>query len=149
MIAQIEEAATAVGIQAFVTNSKERIETQLNSLTKRDVDVPIMLINWDINTNVEFDSNGFLKNPSSTIVTLLLTKKDELTKDKFEQGAVEMGALFQTYLQTLYPLLIPFQRDNATPPITGATYKDVPKYGAGKHSGILGRFTVRGQIANC
>ena len=36
MIQQMKDAAKAVGIVALITNSTDRIETQLNSLTKEE-----------------------------------------------------------------------------------------------------------------
>jgi hypothetical protein len=147
MIQQMKDAADAVGIVALITNSTDRIETQLNSLT-REEDLPIMLISWDIDTTLNFNSNGFLDNPSSTIVALLVKKPEDLTKDVAEQVAEEMAALFRKFLQNLYTRLIPLQT-SSVPPISGASYKLVPKHGAGKHSGVLGRFAIRTEIGNC
>lgn len=147
MIQQMKDAAKAVGIVALITNSTDRIETQLNSLTKEE-NLPIMLISWDIDTTLNFNSNGFLDNPSSTIVALLVKKPEDLTKDVAEQVAEEMAALFRKFLQNLYTRLIPLQTSNVAP-ISGASYKLVPKHGAGKHSGVLGRFAIRTEIGNC
>jgi hypothetical protein len=107
-----------------------------------------MLISWDIDTTLNFNSNGFLDNPSSTIVALLVKKPEDLTKDVAEQVAEEMAALFRKFLQNLYTRLIPLQT-SSVPPISGASYKLVPKHGAGKHSGVLGRFAIRTEIGNC
>lgn len=147
MIQHIRDAATSVGITAVITNSKEKIEVQLNSLTK-DGDAPIMLVSWDIDTTLNFNVNGFLDNPSSTIVALLVKKPADLTKDVSEDAAIEMALLFRRFLQALYSILIPYQT-GAGSPITNATYKLVPKHGAGKHSGVLGKFVMRTEVGNC
>lgn len=147
MIQQIKQAADQVGIVALITNSSDRIETQLNSLT-REENLPIMLVSWDIDTTLSFNKNGFLENPSSTIVALLVSKPEDLTKDVAEEVAEQMGALFRKFLQALYTILIPYQTTD-TPSISGASYKLVPKHGAGKHSGVLGRFQMRTEIGNC
>lgn len=147
MIQQIKDSAKAVGIIAFVTNSKEKIETQLNTLTK-DTDEPIMLITWDIVTDLSFDEHGFLNNPASNITALLLEKSFDLTKEEMEISAEKMGELFKLFIQDLYQRLIPLQRTRETP-ITNANYQLVPKYGLGKHSGILSKWRMSSGVSNC
>jgi hypothetical protein len=145
MIGYIQEAAEACGIATVITNSEERIETQLNSLTKEE-GVPIMLVSWDIDTTLNFDRNGFLENPSSNIVALLMKKAPSLTKDDMEQASQEMGALYQNFIQKLWNILIPLQK-SATAPIVNANYKLVPKHGAGRHSGVLCKWTMKTDIS--
>ena len=147
MIQHIKDSAAAVGVIAFVTNSTEKIETQLNALT-RDSDRPIMLVSWDIVTDLAFDEHGFLKNPTSNITALLLEKAYDTTKLEVEKTAEEMAVLFQSFMQDLYKRLLPLQ---TTPevPITGANYKLVPNYGLGKHSGVLGKWKMASEISNC
>lgn len=147
MIQYIQQAALECGIGVVVTNSEEKIETQLNSLTSRE-ESPIMLISWDIDTDLVFDENGFLENPSSKIVALLMKKAPTLTKDDMETASITMGVLYQSFIQKLWDLLIPFQR-SLTAPISGATYKLVPKHGAGKHSGVLCKWTMRTDLNVC
>ena len=147
MIEDIKWAAGEVGITAIITNSTEKIETQLNRITGIE-DLPIMLVSWDLITTLEFDQNGFLNNPSTKVVLLLMTKADDTTKEAAERSAELMGELFQMFLQKLYSKLVAYQRD-AVPPISGAEYTLVPQHGLGKHSGILGRFTMLDQISNC
>ena len=72
-IADIKEAAKESGITAVITNSTERIETQLNKITGIE-QLPIMLVSWDLETELTFDDNGFLNNPSTKVVLLLMTK---------------------------------------------------------------------------
>lgn len=162
MIDYIKQSAQAVGIALVVSNSEDRIETQLNSLThkveKGDVndptqvtrltDLPIMLISWDIETQLNFDNNGFLDNPSSSITALLMKKAVDLTKDSLEDASVEMGQLFQIFIQDLWSRLMPLQK-SINAPLSQVTYKLVPKYGAGRHSGVLCKWLMRVDIAVC
>tara|TARA_R110000737_G_scaffold183478_2_gene207044 strand:- start:2042 stop:2500 length:459 start_codon:yes stop_codon:yes gene_type:complete len=150
MIQQIKDSAEAVGVIAFITNSTEKIETQLDSLTK-DSDEPIMLISWDIVTDLEFDENGFLKNPASSITALLLEKAYDNTKAEYERSAERMAEVFKKFIQDLYTRLIKFQKTNE-PTITAANYQLVPKYGLGKHSGVLSKWKMSSEvskISNC
>jgi hypothetical protein len=146
MIELIKEAALEVGVSAVFTNSYERIETQLNALT-REEDSPVFLISWDIDTVLSFDSNGFLENPSSVITALLVKKAESMKKNDLELASQQMGSLFQLFLQKLYDKLIPFQR-STSPSITNASYKLVPAHGAGKHSGVLCKWTMNTEISN-
>lgn len=143
----IKASAEACGIGTVITNSEDRIETQLNSLT-REENQPIMLVSWDISTELNFDINGFLNNPSSNITALLMKKASDLTKDDMETTSQEMGALFQVFIQNLYQRLIPFQRSNE-PAITQATFQLVPRYGMGKHSGVLCKWVMRTDLNVC
>ncbi|MEK0370240.1 MAG: hypothetical protein QQN55_03675 [Nitrosopumilus sp.] len=147
MTTAIEKAAETVGIAAFVTDSENRLETQLNKLT-RDIDDPIMLISWDINTNLNFDANGFLDNPLSNIVALLLAKAEDGTRDEQKSKSDEMGLLFQKFIKQLFDDLVLVQT-TTNAPITGASYIAVPRYGSGVHSGILAKWTMKSAIVNC
>jgi len=162
MIQLIKDAATAVGIAAVITNSADKIETQLNSLTHKEekgdsenpntvtrvTDLPIMLISWDIDTELNFNINGNLDNPLSSVTALLMKKADTLEKTVLEDASVEMGSLFQVFIQELYERLVPFQRSSITP-ITNCTYKLVPRYGMGKHSGVLCKWKMKTQLDVC
>jgi hypothetical protein len=162
MIQEIKDSAAAVGITAVITNSKENLETQLNSLTHKDekgdpnnptvitrpTDSPIMLISWDIDTTLTFNANGVLNNPLSAIVCLLMKKASDMKKDTMEDSSVEMGELFQVFIQDLYERLIPASRTTTTP-ITECSYKLVPRYGMGKHSGILARWKMINRLDVC
>jgi hypothetical protein len=147
MIKLIALAAKAVGIKMLVTNSDSNLETQLNSLT-RIGDEPIMLIGWDIDTDLEFNVNGTLRNPKSKIIALLVTKAYDNSKDEYEKAAVKMGELFQLFIQDLYPRLIEVSTESVIP-ISNCTYKLVPKYGAGKHSGVLASWSMISELAKC
>lgn len=144
MIQYIKQAAIDSGISSVITNSEEKIETQLNSLTK-DVNTPIMLISWDIDTDLNFDDNGLLENPLSVITALLMTKASDMKKESMEAGTDSMAFLYQVFLQKLYKILVPLQRSSGSP-ITEASYKRVPNHGAGKHSGVLCRWTMKSEI---
>lgn len=162
MIQLIKTSATAVGIAVVVTNSEQGIETQLNSLTHktekgdtenpgvttRVSDLPIMLISWDIDTELVFNSNNFLDNPDSKIVALLVKKASNLTKDTMEIASQEMGILFHQFIENLNQRLVPYMR-TSTSPITNCGYKLVPRYGAGKHSGVLCRWKMKSGLDVC
>lgn len=148
MIQNIIDAATAVGITTFVTNSRERIETQLNSLTKAG-DLPIMLVSWDITTELVFNVHGDLQNPTADIVALLVDKPEDLAKDTQMETAEAMGTLFTKFIQRLYSDSIKYMMDNTIPPVNNVSYKLAPKHGAGMHSGVLGKFTLSNEIVRC
>jgi len=148
MIGDIKLAGEEVGITTLVTNSNEKIETQLNRITGFE-QLPIMLVSWDLDTSLVFNSNGFLKNPSTKVVCLLMSKAEDTSKDEMEETANEMGVLFQQFCQKLYERLVPYQKEGPENILTEIGYKLVPKHGAGKHSGIMGRFTMATEIINC
>lgn len=151
MIQLIKDSAQAVGITLVITNSEEGIETQLNNLTHKTrerVDLPIMLISWDIDTDLNFNQNSFLDNPSSKIVALLMKKATDLKKDTLELASQEMGVLFTQFIVDLNDRLTPYMRTTA-PSITNCGYKLVPRYGKGKHSGVLARWTMKTGLDVC
>ena len=146
-LTNLKTAAEQAGIKAFVTNSETSLETQLRRLTKEE-DLPIMLVSWDSEVRVEFDTNGFLKNPSIAVTVLLLTKPEDLNKDTAESAAQEMGEVYKSFLQKLFTLQSPIAKDPAVV-ITNATYKLVPWHSISKHSGCLGKFSVIDSVVNC
>lgn len=148
MIDFIESAATSVGITTFITNSTEKIETQLNRLTRLE-DLPIMLISWDYDVTLAFNVNGFLDNPTANIVCLLMDKAEDTSKIEAEETSKRMGSLYKKFIIKLDELLTPItlRADRGT--VWGITYKHVPKHGAGVHSGVLGRFTMIDRVVNC
>lgn len=148
MIEDIRAAAEAVGITAVITNSDAKIETQLNRITRHE-QLPIMLISWDIVTTLAFNDFGSLKHPSVAITCLLMDKAESNEKELKEAVALKMGVLFTEFVQELYNVIISFQHENETPPISGAQYTLVPSHGAGKHSGILGSFTMKARVQRC
>lgn len=141
MISYINASAKACNIQTIITNSDQGIETQLNNLTKEEA-LPIMLISWDIDVNLSFDTNGFLNTPSIPITALLMTKCATLEKLDMEAEAIRMGEIYTQFIQHLFGVLSPLQK-GTDPAITNATYKLLPKYGMGKHSGIMCKWTMR------
>jgi len=149
MIADITIAAEAVGITAVVTNSKEKIETQLNRITGIE-SLPLMLISWDMESTIDFDEHGFLTNPVTNVVALLMDKAQDTSKDEAEATAEAMALLYQSFLVELRKQLIQYQRVQGQDMLSDISYTLVPKHGLGKHSGILGRFTMQSQIVdNC
>ena len=145
IIKNMKTAAEAVGINLFITNSEEKIETQLNRLTHQE-DLPIMLVSWDIDVQLEFDQNGFIRNPDVNIVCLLLDKPEDMLKENAEETAENMAALYVDFLRELYKSQINVMKEAGVSPITNIGYKLVPRHGAAKHSGVLGRFTVQDEI---
>ena len=149
IISIIESAGESVGITATVTNSEQKIESQLNRL-KDEADDPMALISWDMTTSLEFDNNGFLKNPTTPITMLLMSKADSSEKADREAKAEEMGDLFTSFIKKLRSDLVVYNRDSSNSNIiTGAQFQLVPKYGMSKHSGVVARFTMIGPIDNC
>lgn len=145
IIANLKTAAETVGINAFITNSNEKIETQLNRLT-REEDLPIMLVSWDIQGSVSFDAiTGFINNPAMNITCLLVTKPEDGAKEEAEKESENMAKLFLSFLQVLADIQKPLLRTGEFP-ISNATFTMVPVHGSGKHSGAMGKFTVLGQL---
>jgi len=148
MITHIQTAAANVGISTFITNSEDKIDIQLSRLT-RDENKPTMLVSWDIDVNLTFDNNGFLENPSANIVCLLMAKPVNREKITAEDTSQSMATKFEEFIQELYKILAPLQKSN-TGPLSNVTYKYVPVHGVGKHSGVLGKWTMKNEFAiNC
>lgn len=138
----IKTTAEEVGIIAVVTNSDENLKVQLNKL-KDLADDPMALISWDLTTRLEFDQNGFLKNPTTPVVMLLMTKADSTEKEEMEKSSEEMGEYFTNFIIKLRQNLVALNKGLSNDTlVTGAEYQLVPKYGMGKHSGVIGRFTM-------
>lgn len=148
MIAEIKEAAESVGITALITNSTEKIEVQLNKITSLE-DLPLMLVSWDLDATVSFNESGFLNNPVIDVVCLLMTKAEDPSKDEAEKSAEEMYFLYLKFIQSLRDILSPKLVNYQDEPVTGISCKLVPKHGLGKHSGVLGRFSMITGITNC
>lgn len=149
MIADIKTAAEAVGITAVITNSKEKIETQLNRITRIE-ELPLMLVSWDLESTISFDEHGFLTNPVTNCVVLLMDKAIDGSKDEAENTSEEMALLYQKFCQSLYSQLVKYQQVQGQEMLTNISYSLAPQYGLGKHSGVLGRFTMQSQsIDNC
>lgn len=146
-ISNIKEAAEAVGITAVVSNSREKIETQLNRLTGEE-DLPLMLVSWDLETSLEINEHGYLDNPDTSVVVLLMTKAESKEKDDHEKAAEEMGELFQSFVINLNSILVKYNKENG-PSVFNINFTLVPMHGMGKHSGIIGRFDMINKIVNC
>lgn len=144
IIGNIITSAESVGINARVFNSSEKLETQLTRLT-REEQLPILLVAWDIEAKLDFDVNGFIKNPDASISCILLTKPDVLDKDTMQDMSEEMAALYVAFIQDLSDRQRQIMKTNELP-ITNATYKLVPSYGMSKHSGVIGKFNVKQEI---
>lgn len=142
---EIENAASQVGITAIVTNSTEKIETQLNRITGTEK-LPILLVSWDYKVNLDFDQNGFLNNPNSNIVCLLMTKAESTSKADMEEASEAMGILFQKFVVKLNNALKVYTKGGGNS-LSNISYTNVPRHGAGRHSGVLGGFNMKTNIA--
>ena len=108
-----------------------------------------MLISWDLQTTISFNEHGFFDNPVTDCVILLMDKADDTSKDEAEATAEKMGVLYQQFMQALYSQLIQYQTSEGQEMLSGISYTLAPQYGLGRHSGVLGRFTMQTGIANC
>ena len=148
MIQDIKTAAESVGLTAVITNSRDKIETQLNRITGVE-DLPLMLVSWDLETTISFNEHGDLENPSTKVVVLVMDKASDTSKEEAENTAEDMAALFQKFTKALYDQLIQYQKVIGGEMITDVGYTLAPQHGLGKHSGVLGRFTMQTAIVNC
>jgi len=148
MIADIRTAAEAVGITAFITNSNEKIEVQLNRITSQ-ADLPIMVVAWNLQASITFNDNGFLDNPIVNVSCLLMNKPDDSSKDEAERVSEEMYFLYLDFIQKLRDILSPKLRNYQGQPVTSVNCGLVPRYGLGKHSGVRGDFSMITAIKNC
>ena len=148
MIGDIKTAAESVGITAVITNSTEKIEVQLNRLTGQE-DLPLMLVSWDLDLTLQINENGFLDNPKAKVVCLLMNKPEDTAKETHEDMSVEMFYLYSQFIQSLNSILSTKQVNHANYPVQDIGAKLVPKHGLGKHSGVMGRFTMSISVTNC
>ena len=145
----IKSTAKEVGIVATLTNSEKELKAQLHR-NKDHADDPMALIAWDLTTNLTFDDNGFLENPTTPVTMLLMSKAYSTEHEIMEARAEEMGDLFTTFIQTLRNNLVKYNRSYINSGlVTGVQYTLLPSHGFGKHSGIIGRFTMISGISNC
>lgn len=147
MIEQLKEAASAVGIEAIVTNSQTEIDTQVAKMMER-ADAPKMAISWDINYSFAFNEYGFLKNPDVKFVVLIMGKATDQGYEAKLAKAEEMKDLFVQFVVKLREILMPFCRGENKEPIVNFGCKLAPLYGRGKHSGIVGTLDVIDEVVN-
>lgn len=140
----MKEVALQVGITTFITNSDERIESQLNRLTKLG-DSAIMLVNYGLTATTEFDDDGILRNPKYSVTLLLMDKPEDLTKEVAEEKSEEMSIVCTNFLQVLNTTQRPKLRTNANA-VTSIKVTLVPSHGAGKHAGVLCSFDVLDEV---
>jgi hypothetical protein len=141
MLSEMKIVAEEIGITLLIAESDKAIESQLNRITRVET-LPVMLSSWDLNVNLEFDENGFLKNPTVDVTLLLITKAETLEKKDLEFEAEEMGKLFIQFVKNLKDYLTANTNVKESP-ITGIEFTYVPSFGAGKHSGVLGKMRVQ------
>lgn len=142
MLTELKTVASTLGITLVILESDKTIENQLNRIIRIE-DMPIMLSSWDLDVQLEFDSQtGFLKNPTVDVTLLLLTKADSLERYELESSAEEMGKLFIQFVKNLKTYLTTNTNVKQNP-ITGISFTYTPDFGASKHSGVLGKFKVQ------
>ena len=147
MIAQLNEAAELAGIEMVVTNSRQELDVQISKLTRQG-ETPKMLISWDMDTTITFDSNGFMDNPRVKMTILIMGMAQD-NGDQYKLETAElMGEYFKKFVRNLNTILLPFSR-SGTIPVSDVGYKLVPMYGRGQHSGVIGRVTAIAQVDNC
>ena len=114
----------------------------------RNEELPIALVNWDLQTDINFDSDGFLDNPSTNVTMLLMDKSETRDYSDMIDKSEEIGDLFVQFIQVLNNALRQFNRkgENA---VSGANYTIVPKHGAGYHSGVIATFNLKTPIRRC
>ena len=144
MLSEMKVVAEDIGITLIIAESDKNIESQLNRITRVET-LPVMLSSWDLSVEMEFDENGFLNNPTVDVTLLLITKANTLEKADLELEAENMGKLFIQFVKNLKTYLQANTnvREN---PITGIEFTYVPSFGAGKHSGVLGKMKVQQNI---
>jgi hypothetical protein len=141
MLKEIKQVGKDLGINVIITTSEQRIETQLNRIV-REESLPVMLISWDIRVRASFNEFGFLGNPTTTPKILLLDKATTITKEQQELVADKTGDLFILFINSLSN----YMKDNSNvfeAPITDMNFQYAPSYGSGKHSGVIGEFTLK------
>jgi len=141
MLKEMKLVAEEIGITLIIAESDKAIESQLNRITRVET-LPVMLSSWDLDVSLEFDENGFLKNPTVDVTLLLITKAETLEKKDLEFEAEEMGKLFIKFVKNLKDYLTANTNVKESP-ITGIEFTYVPSFGAGKHSGVLGKMRVQ------
>ena len=141
MLTEMKKVAEEIGITLVIAESDKAIESQLNRITRVET-LPVCLSSWDLDVQLEFDENGFLKNPTVDVTLLLITKAETLEKKDLELEAENMGKLFIQFVKNLKDYLTKNTnvREN---PITGIEFTYVPKFGSGIHSGVLGKMRVQ------
>ena len=141
MLTDLKTVASDLGITLVIAESDKDINTQLNRIVRIE-DLPILMSSWDLNVNLEFDENGFLKNPTTDVTLLLLSKANTLERSDLEAEAEEMGKLFIQFVKNVKTYLTANTNVKENP-VTGISFTYVPAFGSGKHSGVLGKFKVQ------
>ena len=141
MLTELKTVAEGLGITLVILESDKAIDNQLNRIARIE-QLPIMLSSWDLDVALEFDENGWLKNPTVDVTLLLVTKANTLEKANLELEAENMGKLFIQFIKNLKDYLV-LNTNVKQNPITGISFTYVPSFGASKHSGVLGNFKVQ------
>ena len=97
MLTDLKAAAVQAGFNLIIAESDKNIDNQLNRIVRTE-QLPLALSSWDLNVNVTFDENGFLKNPTTQVTMLLVDKALTLEKIDLEEKAEETGVLFIKFI---------------------------------------------------
>jgi len=141
MLKELKAAAEEVGFSIIIATSDRNINDQLNRIV-READLPLALCSWDLDVSVSFNENGLMDNPTTTVTLLLIDKAETLEKIDLEEKAEEMGDLFIRFIKNAKDYMTT-NTNVKEQPITNASFTYVPSYGSGKHSGVLGKFTMQ------
>ena len=141
MLKELKAAAEEVGFSIIIATSDRNINDQLNRIV-READLPLALVSWDLDVNITFDNNGLMNNPTTTVTLLLIDKAESLEKIELEEKAEEMGDLFIRFIKNAKDYMTT-NTNVKEQPITNISFTYVPSYGSGKHSGVLGKFTMQ------
>ena len=141
MLKELKAAAKEVGFSIIIATSDRNIKDQLNTIV-REQDLPLAMVSWDLDINIEFDNNGLMKNPTTDVTLLLIDKAESLEKIDLEKRAEKMGDLFITFIKNAkdYMTTNTNAKEN---PITGISFTYVPSFSASKHSGVLAKFKMQ------
>ena len=140
MLTDLKTAAEAVGITTIIAQSDKNINDQLNRIIREET-LPVALISWDLNVNLEFNENGQLGNPTTDVTMLIVDKANTLEKIDLEKKAEEVGELFIDFIRGYKDHLVA-NTNVKQDPITNISFVYAPSYGNGKHSGVLAKFTT-------
>jgi len=141
MLKELKAAAEEVGFSIIIATSDRNIQDQLTTITRTE-SLPLALVSWDLDVNIEFDDNGLMNNPTTSVTLLLIDKAESLEKIELEEKAEEMGELFIRFIKNAKNYMTT-NTNVKEQPITDISFTYVPSYGSGKHSGVLAKFTMQ------
>ena len=141
MLKELKAAAEEVGFSIIIATSDRNIKDQLNTIVRLE-SLPLAMVSWDLDINIEFDDNGLMNNPTTKVTLLLIDKAESLEKIDLEEKAYEMGELFTTFIKNAKDYMTT-NTNVKEQPITNISFTYAPKFGGGQHSGVLAQFTMQ------